>query len=241
MELKIIYEDENLIVVDKPAGLVVFSEKGEKDLMSYLLPRFPILKKLGKEKRYGLVHRLDKETSGILLVAKNEKALKFFQKEFQERRVKKKYLALLEGILKEKEGEMSLLIGRHPLRRTKQKIFLPFAPDSKGKRKAITKYKVLREYGKKYSLVEASPLTGRKHQIRVTFAYLNHPVVGDKIYSFKRKDWPEGLKRHFLHSFYLKIKKLNNEEKEFFSPLPQDLRKVLKNINELFKENSIPS
>ena len=239
MELKIIYEDNNLIVVDKPAGLVVFSQKREDDLMSLLLPSFPLLKEMGKEKRYGLIHRLDKDTSGLLLVAKNEKALDFFQKQFQERKVKKKYLALLEGILKEKEGKVSFLIGRNLKKRIKQKIFLPLSPQGKGKREAITKYKVLQEYGREYSLLEVSPLTGRKHQIRATFSYLNHPVVGDKIYSFRHSPRPEGLERQFLHSFYLKIKLMTGKEKEFFSPLPEDLREVLEKLNEVFKKDSI--
>ena len=187
------------------------------------------------------VHRLDKETSGILLIAKNDKALEFFQKQFKERKVKKKYLALVFGNLKQNLGVIKTLIGRSPRNRKKQKVYLPFEPKAVGKRKAITEYKVLKRFQNytgahkalcaRYTLVEVEPKTGRKHQIRTHFNYLGHPIVGDKVYGFKNQPKPKGLKRHFLHASYLKIKLPDGQEREFKSDLPEDLRKILESLN----------
>lgn len=229
MEVKIIHEDEDLLVLEKPAGITVFPEKkaNEKTLIDFLLEKYPLLKKVGQPPRYGIVHRLDKDTSGILLVAKNEKALKFFQKQFKERKVIKKYLALLHGKLKENFGKIETLIGRSPKNRQKQKVYLPFEPKAKGKRKAITEYRVLERF-QNYTLCEVIPKTGRKHQIRVHFSYLGHPIVGDKIYGFK--DQKSDLKRHFLHAFYLKIKMPNGKEKEFYSKMPKELKNFIETL-----------
>jgi len=205
-KFKILYENKDLLVIDKPAGM------GADDI-----PR--------------RVHRLDKDTSGILLIAKNDKALEFFQKQFKKRRVKKKYLALVVGNLKNEKGKIETLIGRSPKNRLKQKIYLPFEPAALGKRTAITEYRVLKRF-KEYTLVEVEPKTGRKHQIRCHFAYLGHPIAGDKIYGFKNQPVPEDLKRHFLHATYLKIKLPDDQEMEFKSDLPEDLKSVLEKLNE---------
>ena len=202
--MRVIYEDENLQVLDKPAGIDVDN-----------IPR--------------RVHRLDKDTSGILLVAKNDKALEFFQKQFKERKVEKKYLCLVVGNLKNKEGEIKTLLGRSPKDRRKQKVFLPQEPGALGKREAITKYKVLERF-KNYDLIEVEPKTGRKHQIRAHFSYLGHPIAGDKMYGFKNQPCPRNLKRQFLHASYLKIKLANGEFKEFNSELPSDLKLCLQNL-----------
>lgn len=211
LKLKVIYKDNDLSVIDKPAGIDVDN-----------IPR--------------RVHRLDKDTSGILLVAKNDKALEFFQKQFKERKVKKKYLCLVVGHLKDynppttQEGEIKTLLGRSPKDRRKQKVFLPQEPQAPGKREAITKYKVLERF-KNYDLIEVTPKTGRKHQIRAHFSYLGHPIAGDKLYGFKNQPCPKGLKRQFLHASYLKIKLPSGQEREFSSALPEDLKQVLKNLN----------
>ncbi len=209
-KFKVIYEDEDLLVIDKPAGVVADD-----------IPR--------------RVHRLDKDTSGVLLVAKNDKTLEFLQKQFKEGKVEKKYLALVVGHLKAEKGEIETLIGRSPKDRRKQKVYLPNEPGAEGKRKAITRYKLLQRF-KNYDLVEAELLTGRKHQIRTHFAYLGHPIAGDKLYGFKGQIYPKGLKRQFLHAKYLKIKLPNNQIKstvytqEFKSELPQDLKETLNNL-----------
>ena len=205
-ELKIIFEDKNFKVIDKPA------EINSDDF----------------QKR---VHRLDKNTSGILLIAKNDKTLEFLQKQFKERKVIKKYIALVNGNLKNNEGLIKTLLGRSQKDRRKQKIYLPHSPDAKGKRKAITKYKVLQKL-KNYTLIEVKIETGRKHQIRAHFAHLSHPVAGDKMYGFKNQPCPEGLNRQFLHASYLKIKTLSGEIKEFKSDLPEELQQALKKIKD---------
>ena len=232
-KIQVIYQDEYVLVVDKPAGLVVFPEDKykEKTLIDYLIADFPDLKRVGNYPRYGIVHRLDKDTSGILLVAKNNESLEFFQKQFQNSQVEKKYLALIVGNLKNKEGEIDTLIDRSPNNRKKQKVYLENEPESQKKnlRKALTKYRVITSFNG-YDLVEVKPLTGRKHQIRVHLAYLNHPIANDKLYGFKNQACPKGLKRQFLHSSYLKIKLPNNKEKEFNSELPEELKEVIKTL-----------
>jgi len=230
MRLKIIYEDENVLVIDKPAGIIVFPEGkvGEKTLIDYLLNKYPDLKKVGKFPRYGAIHRLDKETSGILLVAKNNKTLKLLQQQFKSRKVIKKYTALVVGNLREEQGVIETLIGRSPRDRRKQKVYLPYEPASEGKRPALTEYKVLKRF-KDYALLEVCPKTGRKHQIRTHLSYLGHPIAGDKIYGFKNQICPKNLKRQFLHASYLKIK-LKSGEREFKSELPTTLKTVLNHL-----------
>jgi len=229
--MEIIYEDDDVLVVDKPAGIVVFPENkiSEKTLIDYLFKIYPNLKNVGKSPRYGIVHRLDKNTSGILLVAKNNKTLNFLQNQFQTGKVFKKYLALVVGNLKQNQGIIETLIGRSPGDRRKQKVYLPGEPDSQEKRKAVTEYKVLQRF-ENYTLIEVEPKTGRKHQIRTHLAYLGHPISGDKLYEFKGQICPKGLKRQFLHANYLKIELPSGEIKAFESELPEDLRKVVLEI-----------
>lgn len=233
MSLKIIYEDNDILVIDKPAGLVVFSEnqkdKIAKTLIDYLLEKYPQLENTGKPPRYGIVHRLDKDTSGIILVAKNNKALFFLQQQFKERKVAKRYLALAAGNIKNDQGTINALIGRSPKDKKKQKVYLAGEPGAKGKRAAVTGYKVIKRFNN-YTLLEVTPKTGRKHQIRCHLAYINHPIVGDKMYGFKGQPSPKGLGRHFLHASYLKIQLPTSEEKEFKSELFGDLKKILKQL-----------
>ena len=241
-KVKIIYQDENLLVIDKLPGLVVFSEKPtqEKTIIDLLLNQFPYLTTVGQSPRYGIIHRLDKETSGILLVAKNEECLSFLQKQFKDREVVKKYITLIVGNFQRKQGTIETLIGRSSKNRLRQSVYFPHQPKSEGKRNAITEYKVLSKFfsvekdGKEryYTLIEVLIKTGRKHQIRTHFRYLGYPIAGDKLYAFKNQPCPEGLERQFLHSGHLKIKLLNGQEQEFNSALPKDLTSVLKKLNE---------
>lgn len=230
MQLKIIYEDIDLIVVDKPSGIIVFSEKKikQKTIIDLLLKQYPKLKNIGKSLRYGLIHRLDKDTSGILLIAKNNQSLIFFQKQFQLKKVVKKYIALVIGKIKKNKGKIETIIERSPKNRKKQKVYLSGEPLPKKEnlRKAVTEYRVLKKF-KNYTLVEVCPKTGRKHQIRCHFAYLSHPIVGDIMYGFKNQPCPQNLKRQFLHANYLKIKLPDGKTKVFKSNLPNDLKKVL--------------
>ena len=209
--MKIIFEDENVQVIDKPAGVVI-------------------------DKFNRPAHRLDKDTSGVLLLAKNDETLEFLQKQFKERKVKKQYLALVIGNLKNKQGRVETLLSRAPKDRRKQKVYLLHGPRSQGKREAVTEYKVLKKFGN-YDLIEVEPQTGRKHQIRAHLTYLGHPLAGDKLYGFKNQNCPKELKRQFLHSNYLKIKLPNNQIKEFKSELPKDLELCLQKLKPLSKVN----
>jgi 23S rRNA pseudouridine1911/1915/1917 synthase len=230
MNIKIIYEDKDLLVVDKPAGMPVFKEGNisENTLADYLIEKYPELKK-NEPPRYGIAHRLDKDTSGLLLVAKSPEALIFFQKQFKNRTIQKKYLALVVGTIKDQKGTIDTLIGRSPKDPKKQKAFFAGEPGSFGKRQAVTEYKVAQDF-ESYTLLEVIPKTGRKHQIRCHLAYIHHPIAGDKVYGFRRQPAPKGLSRHFLHASYLKIKLPSGQEKEFESLLPEDLNKIIKNL-----------
>jgi 23S rRNA pseudouridine1911/1915/1917 synthase len=206
MKLEIIYEDENVKVIDKPAGIVVDNFKRP-------------------------AHRLDKDTSGVLLLAKDDKSLKFLQRQFKNRTAVKKYLALVIGNLKNKEGVIETLLARSPKDKRKQRAYLAGEPVGKEKtlRNAVTEYKVRQRF-KNYDLVEVYPRTGRKHQIRCHFAYLGHPVAGDKMYGFKNQPCPQNLNRQFLHSSYLRIELPNKKNKEFKVNLPKDLELCLQNL-----------
>jgi 23S rRNA pseudouridine1911/1915/1917 synthase len=239
MELKIIYEDDNVLVADKPAGIVVFQENPpaiespaskEKTLIDCLIEIKPELKLTGFPPRYGIVHRLDKDTSGVLLVAKNNESLSFLQKEFKERKANKKYFALVTGNIKENQGKIRTLIGRSPKDRRKQKTYFP-EENPKVKREAETYYKVLERF-KGFTFLEIEPKTGRKHQIRCHLSSLGHPIAGDKLYGFKNQALPKGLNRQFLHASYIKINLPTKENRKFESKLPEDLNKIIKDLKE---------
>jgi 23S rRNA pseudouridine1911/1915/1917 synthase len=250
MELKIIYGDNDLLVVDKPAGIVVCPEavrlrdpqarRKRSDervfnegpfLINELIKQHPELKNVGEPPRYGIVHRLDKDTSGILLVAKNNEALAFFQKQFKNREVGKKYIALAVGNIKQDSGIIESLIGRSPQNRLKQKAY-PETELGPGRREAITEYKVLKRF-QDYTLLEVSPKTGRKHQIRCHLTHIGHPIAGDKLYGFKNQPWPKMLNRLFLHACNLRVKLLSGFEEEFVSEIAEDLADVLENLEEI--------
>ena len=224
MDIKVIYEDKDVLVVNKPAGIVVIP-----DLIDELIKEYPDLKSAGETPRYGIVHRLDKDTSGALLVAKSSEALIFLQKCFKNREVEKKYKCLVEGTLNNDFGEINTLIARSPKDPRKQKAYLESEPHPDSAREAITEYKVLQRY-KNFTLLEVNIKTGRRHQIRYHLSYLQHPIAGDKLYSFKNSKNPKGLERQFLHSKYLKIKIPDGSIKEFESNLPGDLKKVLDSL-----------
>lgn len=207
MNLNIIYEDEDVQVFNKPAG--VNSDDFEKR-----------------------VHRLDKDTSGVFLVAKNDEALVFLQEQFKNRQAKKKYIALTVGNLKNADGTIETMLGRSPQDRRRQRVFLARDPQARGKRMAITKYRVLQKF-QKYDLIEAEPLTGRKHQIRAHLAYLGHPIAGDKLYGFKNQPLPQSLSRQFLHAASLEIKLPRGEIKKFESELPEDLKICLTQLKQI--------
>lgn len=222
MPLDIIYEDENIIVVNKPAGIVVHPSNGHQSgtLVHALLAHAPFLQGIGRIQRPGIVHRLDRDTSGVLLVAKNEKTHRFLQEQFKSRKVNKTYLALVDGHPPTPTGRIETGIQRDPTQRKKMAI----AYGSQG-RAAVSEYRTVRSY-KDHTLLEVKIFTGRTHQIRVQLAYLGCPVVADTVYG--RKYPSLSLNRQFLHARSLAILLPGqNEPVEFHAPLPDDLQQVL--------------
>jgi len=272
MQIPIIYEDNNIIVIDKPAGLLVHPVKlrhgasptKEYTLAEWLTTKYPNIKNVGDSstssgqapERPGIVHRLDKDTSGLMVIAKNQETFEWLKEQFsaaakscggsseargeggqnshpapeatdghpQGEKVEKKYLALVIGKLNDKKGIITKAIGRSRKKGIKQTV-APIVP----RKEAITEYRVLKEY-ENYSLIEATPKTGRMHQIRIHMASIGHPIACDEKYKFKRQICPKELNRQFLHANYLRFQMPDGIIKEFHSKLPEDLNKVLKNI-----------
>jgi|SRR3989344_1437595 len=233
MDLKILYQDNDVLVIDKPAGVVVFPEGQTKEntLIDLLLKQYPDLKIAGAPPRYGIVHRLDKNTSGILLAAKSTDALIFLQKQFKNREVAKKYTALATGVIYEDTGVIHTLIGRSKSDPRKQAAHSLEYTGKKDLREAITEYKVIERF-KNYTLLEVKIKTGRKHQIRAHLAHIHHPIAGDTLYGFKDSPCPKELSRQFLHASYLKIQLLDGQTREFKSELSTDLTNIIKNLED---------
>jgi len=219
--LNIAYENADVIVVDKPAGMVVHPAFGHRSgtLVNALLAHCPDLAGIGGQIRPGIVHRLDKDTSGLIVVAKSDAAHQQLQNQFKERLVHKTYLALTEGVLTAPCGVIDAPIGRDPLHRQRMAV------QRRGGREARTEYRV-QEYFPQNSLVAAEPVTGRTHQIRIHFAFIGHPIVGDRVYGFSKQRL--GLQRQFLHAARLAFALPGSGQfVEFRSELPSDLASVL--------------
>ncbi|ETB64174.1 TPA: RluA family pseudouridine synthase [Candidatus Nomurabacteria bacterium] len=258
MNLKILYEDKNILAVDKPALISVHRDvntrKNEKTLADLVLEYDPKIKKVGepliteykgkniKIDRPGIVHRLDKETSGVLLVARNQETYLFLKEQFQNHTIKKKYLTFVYGHVKDpkasllsgKRGVVNAPIGRSP---NDIRMWTAGRGAKEPLREAVTEYLVLNRFedkkGKnlnqdnKFSYLEVYPKTGRTHQIRVHMRYINHPVISDPLYRGGR-DLALGMKRLALHSSSISFILPNGEEKNIESPLPADFKKVIK-------------
>lgn len=211
--LKILYEDEYIIVIDKPSGMVVHPGAGVErgTLVNALLFHRPEISKVGSEKRPGIVHRLDKETSGVMVVAKNDYAYHFLQKEFKERRVQKEYIAVVQCHLKEKKGRIELAIGRDRVDRKK------ISGRTSKPREALTEYELIKEIGD-IKILSVKPKTGRTHQIRVHLKSIGCPILGDRKYGGKPH------KRLALHSYSLTfLHPFTGKEIKFIAPFPEDL------------------
>ena len=225
--LKIIYEDKDVIVIDKLAGVLVHPlyEKQDDTIVNSLLFYYPKIKDVGEDPlRPGIVHRLDKDTSGLLIIAKDNPAFDFLKEQFIKRTIEKRYWALVIDKVKDKTGIITKSISIHKKGYKKRSALL----DSKSK-KAVTRYKIIKKF-KKYTLLEIKTETGRTHQIRVHLASIGHPIVGDKDYKFKRRPCPKDLKRQFLHAYYLKFQLPSGRMIKLKSELPEDLKEILKNI-----------
>ncbi|NLV22489.1 MAG: RluA family pseudouridine synthase [Syntrophomonadaceae bacterium] len=225
IDLPIIYQDEDLVVVDKPKGMVVHPAHGNWDgtMVNALLYHIKDLSGINGELRPGIVHRLDKDTSGVMVAAKNDRAHHRLAEQIRVHSINREYIALVHGVIKEKLGRIDAPIGRSTTDRKKMAVV-------KDGREAISDYEVLQRYPN-YTLVKVKLLTGRTHQIRVHFAYIKHAVVGDPLYSSANR-------RHFnldsqaLHARLLGfVHPRSGEYMEFESPLPQYFQDILDQLN----------
>lgn len=238
--LEVVYEDDDLAVVNKPAGMMVHAGAGATEdqrnrgtLVNALLHRFQSLSNVGGELRPGIVHRLDKETSGLIVVAKNDSAHRKLAAEFAGRRVNKTYIALVHGWPKQDKGTIATSISRDAIRRSRM------TTRRSGGREAVTHYEVQRRidsnYGK-FALLKVTIETGRTHQIRVHMASIGHPVVGDALYGAPRevegKTGPAiSLKRNFLHAAELRLAHpRTGEDLQFSVPIPEELQEFLQRL-----------
>ena len=221
LPLDIIYEDEDVIVINKARGMVVHPAAGNATgtLVNALLHHCDHLSHLNGEERPGIVHRLDKDTSGIMICAKNDAAHEDLAAQIQSKEAQRTYLAVVRGNLKEDEGVVETLIARAKDDRKKMAVV------EEGGRQAITTFKVLERFGK-YTLVQCRLQTGRTHQIRVHMEYLGYPVVGDPKYSPRKT--PFSIKGQALHSLTLSFRHpRTGEHLEFSAPLPEDMHKIV--------------
>ena len=233
--IEIIYEeDDDVIVINKPAGVLSQNAESSRNpsVSDFLVEHYPEIKKVGEdEQRYGTVHRLDKDTSGVMIVAKNNQTFEFLKDQFKNRKTQKVYLALVYGKVNPPEGVIDLKIGRSKTNPNMQTVIDTKKKENIKSREARTVYKTIRNF-KDYSFLEVSPKTGRMHQIRVHLKAIGYPVVGDKKYFFKKyKNEDLELKRQFLHASELRIKLLDGKDKIFKAELAGDLKDFLKNLS----------
>lgn len=225
--LDIIYEDEEIVVVNKPSGMVVHPACGHYTgtLVHALLAHCGSLSQAGGQNRPGIVHRLDKETSGVILVAKTENAHYLLAEQFASRQVKKKYMAITRGRVVRQEGVIHLPIGRHSVNRKKMAVI---AKGEGRSREAETRYRVLERF-KQATYLELEPTTGRTHQIRVHLSSLGHPILGDAVYG-GNFPWLK-IHRLMLHAASLIFSHpVTDRQMLFEAPLPEDIRDILRQI-----------
>lgn len=225
IKLDIVYEDNDILVINKPAGMLVHPDPYTKfgTLTNALLYHYPEIANVGEKNRPGIVHRLDKKTSGIILCAKNQSAYQYLVSQFQKRKIIKKYIALVYGQIKEKKGVIVYSIAKK---------------GRKKKEPAETHYRVLKHLAD-LTLLEAEIKTGRMHQIRQHLNKIGHPIVGDDVYTFKNLKPPFPISRYFLHAFYLKLKLPSGETREFKIDLPDELKKYLDKLESKIKAQSL--
>ncbi len=218
--LDILYEDDDLVAINKPAGMVVHPSVGNWSgtLVNAALARWPEMRRVTGEERAGVVHRLDKDTSGVLVLAKTSTALRSLQAQFQARTVYKRYIALVEGVPDSRSGIIDAPIGRDPRQRKQMAVV-------RSGREAVTRYDVVEDFGS-YALLSIEPMTGRTHQIRVHLAWLGHPVVGDRVYGTRRQR--TRLKRLLLHATELHVDSPSAGMRlRFEAPMPDSLQDIL--------------
>ncbi len=238
MTPKVIYEDENFLAVDKPANLLVHPARNPKSqipnfkeptLIDWILKRYPETKDVGDqpETRPGIVHRLDRDTSGLILIARNQKYFEYLKNLFQTHQIKKTYLALVWGKLEPRKG-----IIKKPIR-IKTGTIKRTVWQGKAEKEAITGYQVLK-YLQSFSLIEVVPKTGRTHQIRIHLASIGHPIVGDKLYGLKKISLDKlgiDLNRQFLHAQSLEFSPEAGKRIKIEAELPEELKIILDTIS----------
>ncbi len=231
--LAIVYEDDDVVVVNKAAGMVVHPAPGHArgTLVNALLHHYPRMQ-IGDDLRPGIVHRLDRDTSGLLVVAKHDRAKAHLQVQQQARQMLKVYNALIDGHFKEGQGVIDAPIDRHPQDRLRMAIV-------QGGRPARTHYRTCEVLGP-YSLVDAKLETGRTHQIRVHFSHKHHPVIGDPLYGSRLSATALGLRRQFLHAQRLGFTKLDGSWLELTAALPSDLQAVLDELRARYATTNAP-
>ncbi len=261
MNISKVYEDDNILVVNKPAGLITHPKNindTQPALTDWVAANYPELKNVGEPfsasgfplPRHGIVHRLDKDTSGLIVIAKDQASFDFMKKQFQGHTIQKHYYALVYGTPKEKTGVINAPLGRIGMKRTTQ-IGGKKMIDGK---ESMTEYKVAKRF-EKYSLLDVSPKTGRTHQIRVHLKSIGHPIAGDIVYSPKgwsrlpssknstrqsrildsrsesgQRYMPPGLTRMFLHAYKLEFPAPDGKRLTLETDLPEDLQKVLEDL-----------
>jgi 23S rRNA pseudouridine1911/1915/1917 synthase len=243
VDFQIVYEDSWLLVIDKPAGLVVHPAPGHAGgtLVHGLLHRCKGLSGIGGVMRPGIVHRLDKDTSGLLVVAKNDSAHNILSSQFKQGGITKKYIALVHGAIPGEHGEIDLAISRHPIRRKEMAV-----SPSKGKR-ALTLWKKIEVIGCRFTLLSVTLKTGRTHQIRVHLSHLGFPILGDQVYGFRKGWWdkhcPEALtivpllNRQMLHSTLLGfMHPETGKYVEFKSPVATDMEGIITGLKKIYME-----
>ena len=221
LPLDIIYEDDDILVVNKQANLVVHPAPGHPDntLVNALLHHCDNLAGISGVKRPGIVHRLDKDTTGVLVAAKNDKAQQSLTQQFKERKTKKVYWAVVQGHVKHQKAKIDAAIGRDPHDRKKMTV------TSENSKKAISKFEVI-DYYENYTLVKVKLLTGRTHQIRVHFEYIGHPIVGDQLYGYNKDEL--NVERQMLHAKLLGFYHPHTEAwQEFEADLWPDMENLL--------------
>ena len=234
MNISIVYEDDNILVVNKPYGLIVHPKNvtdTQPALTDWVVSNYPKLKDVGEPfdasgepfPRHGIMHRLDKDTSGLIVIAKNQATFEFFKNLFQTHAIQKHYYALVHGRPKESSGVINAPLGRIGMKRT-TRIEGKKMIDSK---ESITEYKTVRNFDK-YALLDVSPKTGRTHQIRVHLKSISCPIAGDPVYTPKGWQKPEGLDRLFLHAYKLEFPAPDGKALTIETDLPEELQKVLK-------------
>ncbi len=225
--LEVIYEDKDIIVINKPKGMVVHPANGNPDgtLVNAVMSLCKdSLSGIGGEIRPGIVHRLDKDTSGAIIVAKNDKAHINLSEQLKNHEVKKTYLALVRGIIKENEATINMPIARSKKDRKKMAV------DKDGK-DAITHFKVLGRYKNKYTLLQINLETGRTHQIRVHLSYIGYPIIGDEVYSNGKNEW--NISGQCLHAWKLEfLHPITNKKISLEAEIPEYLRNIIKELEE---------